>query len=51
MIRKDKLTEKAADDCIYKQSSDPDMTFTVHDLEDRALTAFSDKKKEDTKDE
>lgn len=48
MIRKDKVLDIASDEAIEKRSSEDDKTVTVHDIETRALAAFSDN--EDSKD-
>ena len=42
MIRKDKITDKASDDRLEKTSSESSETCTARDLEDRAISAFSD---------
>lgn len=43
MIRKDKLEDCSAEEVLHKTSSDTDSKCLVHDLEARALEAFSDK--------
>ena len=42
MIRKDKVLDKPSDESLEKRSSEDNKTVTVHDLETRALSAFSD---------
>ena len=48
MIRKDKLKEVSDDASIRKTSSESDTLNIVHELESRALSAFTDNK--DSKD-
>ena len=49
MIRKDKLEESRSDGALEKVSSDPCNTVTVRDLEDRALSAFSNSEEPEDK--
>ncbi len=44
MIRKDKLVDNNSEDSLEKVSSEDKNIATVHDIEARALAAFSDTK-------